>query len=339
MRGNPEVRGVYAGSIDEAVESRRLVDSDTAAVYSSSGHLLFGREGKLFAQQFEPTRLTLSGDAFLVADHLDNTGQNPGISVSREGSIAFRTSSSPPQRQFVWFDRSGREISPLGESVRTGLSQPSLSSDGQHVVFYRNVDGNVDIWMMETKRALFSRVTTDPSDDVGPVWSPDRSRIAFSSNRTGIHNIYSKSAHVGGPEDLLLATPEPKFLTDWSRDGRYLLYNSQDPTKGVDVRAVLLDGKRQPLPVAQTGFREQGGQFSPDGNWVAYESNESGRAEIYVQPFPGPGTKSLVSTTGGTQVRWGADGKELFYVGSDSRLMVVSVRIPSGGHPSTSASR
>jgi len=174
-----------------------------------------------------------------------------------------------------------------------------------------------------------SRFTSDVADDVFPVWSPDGSRIVFSSNRKGIQDLYQKSVTGGGNEDLLLSTAQAKLATDWSPDGRFVLFNSQDPKRSLDIWVLPLDGKGKPFPVVDTPFDEQGGQFSPDGNWIAYQSNESGRAEVYVQPFPGPGNRGLISSNGGTQVRWGRDGKELFYVARDGRLMAVPIRVAS----------
>ncbi len=183
-------------------------------------------------------------------------------------------------------------------------------------------------------RGVLSRFTSDVADDVYPIWSPDAGRIIFSSNRKGIMDLYQKSATTGGTEELLLSTVQSKLATDWSRDGRFMLFQSQDPKRGSDIWALPLDenGKpATPFPVVQTNFEEQIGQFSPDGNWIAYQSDESGRVEIYVQPFPGPGNNRLVSTNGGTQVRWRRDGKELFYVALDGRLMSAGFASSAGG--------
>jgi eukaryotic-like serine/threonine-protein kinase len=325
VRGNPEVRGIYAGALDGTLEPRRLLDTDTGAVYASSGHLLFVRQGTLYAQAFDPDALTVSGRPVPVAEHVANSTGRPAVSVSRVGSIAYRSSSADERRQFAWFDRSGKRLSTLGESVSTSLSDPSLSRDGQRVVLYRGVDGNTDVWLLDTKRGVLSRFTTDAADDVVPVWSPDGRRVVFSSNRTGVHNLYVKSVN-GGVEEPLLATAEPKLATDWSADGRFLLFNNGDPKRGLDIWALPLEGDRKPFPLVQTAFDEQSAQFSPDGHWIAYQSNESGRTEIYVQPFPGPGNNRQISSAGGTQVRWGRDGKELFYLTLTGQLVAVPIR-------------
>ncbi|HEX2453446.1 MAG TPA: protein kinase [Vicinamibacterales bacterium] len=330
VRGNPEVRGVYAGQLDATLDARRVLDSDTAAVYASSGHLLFGRQGTLYAQEFNPDRLELSGKPFPVAEQVAGY---LGVSVSRSGSIAYRTSSAGTERQFVWFDRAGKEISKVGDAVPTSLSEPSLSRDGHRVVFYRSMNGSPDIWVLDARRGVFSRFTSDPADDVFPVWSPDGSRIVFSSNRAGVHDLYQKSLIGDRSEELLLSTGQSKGATDWSLDGRFVLFNSQDPKRGLDIWAFSLEQKDKIFPVVQTPFDERDAQFSPDGNWIAYESNESGRIEVYVRPFPGPGEKWPISVNGGAEARWGRDGKELFYVARTGELMAVPIRVASNTQP------
>ena len=308
-----------------------------ARVYAASGHLMFVRQGTLYAQALDPEALTLSGRPVPVAEHVSNEPGREAVSVSRAGSVAYRTGSADAQQQFVWFDRSGKETSKLGEPVSTSLSDPSLSPDGQRVVLYRSEDGNTDVWLFDIKRGVLSRFTTDPADDVVPVWSPDGGRVVFSSNRTGVHDLYVKPATGGGTEALLLSSAEPKLATDWSADGHFLLFNRRDPKRGLDIWALPMDGKGKPFPLVQTAFDEQSAQFSPDAHWIAYQSNESGRTEIYVLPFPGPGNSRQVSSAGGTQVRWGRDGKELFYLTLNGRLMTVPFRSALSGQPPSSA--
>ena len=160
--------------------------------------------------------------------------------------------------------------------------------------------------------------------------------LIFSSNRRGTHELYQKPVAGDRNEAVLLSTGQPVNPTDWSRDGRIVLFNSRDPKSGSDIWALPLDGK--PFPIVQTAFDEQAAQFAPDGHWIAYQSNESGVAEVYVRPFPGPGERFAVSIGGGTQVRWGRDGKELFYVARDGQLMAVPIQLtsntPESAHPS-----
>jgi hypothetical protein len=298
-------------------------------VYASSGHLLFVRQRTLLAQPFDPIRLELKGNPFPVS----TACACPGLSVSRTGSIAYRATAPGIQRGFAWFDRAGRQIAKVVESG--GMSTPALSGDGQRVVGYRGnpADGNVDVWLLDPRRGTFTRLTSDVADDVGPAWSPDGQRIVFSSNRKGTHDLYVKPASPGGREELLLATDQEKTGADWSPDGRFVVFESRDMKRRSDLWAVPVDGAGKPFPVSQTDFEELRAQFSPVGNWIAYQSDESGRHEIYVQPFPGPGNKVPVSTAGGSQVRWRRDGKELFYVALDGRLMAVPIRLGSHAQP------
>ena len=166
------------------------------------------------------------------------------------------------------------------------------------------MNANFDVWLLELGRGVLSRFTFDPAIDVFPIWSPDGSRIVFSSNRKGL-SIFTKSLpSAPEPRNCCWRRAQDKDPTDWSPDGRFLLYRSVDPKTGYDIWALPMDGDRKPFPVVQTNFDERDAQFSPDGKWIAYQSNESGRFEIYIQPFPGPGSKMQVSTNGGAQVRW-----------------------------------
>lgn len=309
----------------------RDLDRLTASFYAPSGHVLFVRQGALFAQSFDAVRLALSGRASQVAQQVAVNGVSMAAlstSTTADGPVAYRPGSLA-QRLFVWFDRSGRELGQVGAAM-SGLNASSLSRDGRSVVFMRTVGSNLDIWLLDTVRGALSPVTSDAPIDAGPVWSPDSSRIVFQSTRSGsgVFDLYEKSLASSAPPTLLLATPQQKNPTDWSVDGHFLLYSSQDPQMGRDIWALPLDrGDRKPLSVLRTSFDEQNAQFSPDGRWIAYESNASGRFEVYVQPFPGPGTPSPISTNGGAQARWRRDGTELVYVALDGRLMLVPIRL------------
>jgi len=327
--GGPEERGLYVSELD-GPDTRRLLDTNSTGVYLSSGQLLFMRQGTLFTQTFDPDKLMLIGNPSSVAEHV------AAWSASTVDSIIYRTGSAIVPRQFVWFDRSGRAIEKVGGPDSAFSQSPSLSPDGRTVAMYRDVNGNTDIWLLELGRGVLRRFTTDPTTDVNPVWSSDGSRIVFQSLRNGENDLYVKSTTSAGSETLLLATPQSKAPADWSSDDRFLLYRNSDPKTGFDIWALPFqdNGKPgMPFPVVQTNFEERDGQFSPDGKWIAYQSNESGRFEIYVQPFLGPGAKWPVSTNGGAQVRWRRDGKELFYIALDGQLMSVPIRFPSSGQP------
>jgi eukaryotic-like serine/threonine-protein kinase len=323
VRGSPEVRGIYVGQIDEPI-SRRLRDADSGAVYVRPGHLLFVREGTIFAQPFDLDRLQFTGDPFLLAEQATPGAPGPPA-ASAVGPIAYRTGAGQPVRQFLWVDRSGTELQRVGEPG-ADLNAPALSHDGKRVALFRGVGGNVDIWSLDVERGGLDRLTSDPADDTFPIWSPDDKRILFSSNRKGVGDLYLKLVADVGSERLLLTTPQLKMPNDWSADGRFVLYSSFDRRSKADLWGLRLEDPSKPFVVAQTDGSNAWGQFSPDGQWIAHTSNESGRWEVYIRPFPPTGGKSLISTNGGVMPRWRPDGKELFYVALDDRLMAVPIR-------------
>ena len=326
VSGSPEARGVYIGQLDTP-DTKRLFDAVVPATFAAPGHLLFLRENTLYAQRFDPVQGELSGDAFAVQEPVST---RTTLSASASGPIVYRTrAGSSPQRQFVRVDRTGREIDRVVYPDGAALG-PALSHDGRRIAVYRFANGNMDIWSYEVNRRVWDRITFDSGDDIYPLWSPDDSSIIFAGARAGFLNLYLK--RLGTPpdvEELVLSTSEPKFPMDWSADGRFLLYSSGSPKQGRDIWAFPLQGERQPFEVVRTDFNETQAQFSPDGTWIAYQSDRSGRDEIYLRPFPGPGSDVAVSTEGGSQVRWNANGKELFYVATDDRLVAVPVGFSS----------
>ena len=325
--GTPESRGVYAGDLDGST-ARRLIDVESAPVYESSGHLFFVRQGTLFAHEFDAARLELKGNPFSVAEHIATKSDAQGsaaVAASSVGVIGYRTALAGGRRQLFWVDRSGKEIGKAGDPL--GNNSVSISPDGRRVALSVAINNNGDIWLLDVGRNVLSRFTFDAAVDSNPIWSSDSNRIAFGSNRKGAFDLYTKPATGPGSEDLLLASGQDKQVLDWSADGRFLLYQNRDSKTSLDVWALPMDGDRKPFPVVRTNFDEDLAQFSPDGKWIAYQSTESGRYEIYMQPFPGPGGQTQVSTNGGAQVRWRRDGKELFYIALDGRLMAVPIRI------------
>ena len=336
--GNPDVRGVYVAQLDSA-ESKRLFDADASAVYATSGQLLFVRQGTLFAQNFDASKLATSGNPFAVAEQVIVEGRPSvlALSASAAGPIAYRAgaAASSGMRQLAWIDRSGRELQKIGP-LTTGVN-PAMSPDGRQVALRRVVDGNDDIWLLDIGRSnILSRFTFDPANDADALWSPDGGRVVFCSNRKGAYDLYMKSTAGSGNDEVLMTSTQNKVATDWSADGRFILFRSNDPKMSYDIWAMQIDGDRKPVPVVQTNFDERDAQFSPDGKWIAYQSNESGRFEIYVQPFGSTGKKLQVSTNGGAQVRWRRDGKELFYVALDGRLMAVPITLPATGQTAES---
>jgi Tol biopolymer transport system component len=325
-RGTDE-SGVYAA--DPNGDVRKLADG-TRAVYLSSGHLLIVRQRQLLVQAFDATRLAVSGQPSVVADQvLADAGG--AVSASASGVVLYRTGDAG-QRQFIWVNRTGTEVQRIGEPVLT-QSNPSLSPDGRSVILQRTVSNNTDVWQLDLERGVFVRITSHTAVDALPVWSPDGRRIAFTSTRgnTTGSDIFQKVVGDGPEtEKLLFSSPHLKAVSDWSPDGQTLLYRDTDPRSNTaDIWALPLSAPKQPFPVVQTMFDERDAQFAPDGRWIAYQSDETGESEIYVRPFPGPGRSWPVSSSGGAQVRWRADGKELFYLALDGTLMAVKIRLAS----------
>jgi Tol biopolymer transport system component len=323
--------GIYLSSLD-GLQPKLLVNGDTAASITPSGFLFFLRQGTLFAQSFDFKKLQVIKEPTPIAEQVITDQVNASAFSAAPGIIAYRPGGSAASRQLTWFDRTGKPLGVVGEIDLDGLNTVDLSPDGKHVAVMRSPNSNTDIWLLDTARGIPTRFTFDAAIDAQPVWAPDGSRVVFSSNRKGIFNLYSKLATNVGTEDLLLTTDQVLTANDVSPDGRFLLFRRADPNNGYDLWVLPMFGEKKPVPFRATPFDERDGQFSPDGRWVAYQSNESGRFEIYVQPFPGPGEKIQVSTGGGAQVRWRRNGKEIFFISLDGKLMAASVKLmPSNG--------
>jgi eukaryotic-like serine/threonine-protein kinase len=324
--GTPDVRGVYVGQLGGS-DGTRLLEADGAAVYVGSGHVLFVRQQTLFAQAFDQAHRALTGEAFAVAEGLTVNGPlfSAPLSASASGPFAYRTGSAGGLRQFAWFDRSGKEIGKVGEAVANLLS-PSVSPDSSSVAVHRLQDANMDVWLLETRRGVLSRFTSSPWAQSNALWAPDGTHIVFSSSQNGPGDLVQKAVGSEG-EEFLLETPQEKWATGFSPDGRFLLYVVKNAATGRDLWVLPMEHGRTPFPVVNTEATEEDGQFSPDGKWIAYQSNESGRVEVYVQSFPDPGRKIPVSSNGGAQARWRPDGKELFYIGLDGLLMSASMKL------------
>src|SRR5215813_1080345 len=321
--------GIYLASLD-GKEGRRLLAADSDGIYAASasgdarkGWLLFLREGALLAQAFNARRLTLTGEPFPVADQVEPWS----FSVSDTGILVYQSRRIDEVTQLGWIDRAGKPLESIGA---TGPYQnhPRLAPDGKRVVVAR-MDAKTrrqDIYVIDLTRGTESRLTFDPADDTLPIWSHDGNRIVWASNRTGTHQLYQKLASGVGQDEPLVQSDAPLFPGSWSADGRFLLYGRTDPKSGDDLWVLPLEGDRKPFPFLQTPFWETDAQFSPDGRWIAYRTNESGRSEVYVQTFPVSGSRWQVSTNGGHHPQWRSDGKELFYCSTDGKLMAVDVK-------------
>ncbi len=231
-------------------------------------------------------------------------------------------------QQLMWFDRKGTPLPAPGQFTNFYADSPSLSPDGHHLAFQDMKQGNGDVWILDLARGITTRFTSDPAFDYAPIWSRDQKRIAFASIR-GLTGLVIKPVVGTDPDDVLLDSEPPKIPLDWSSDGRYLLFRSRDVTTGFDVWAFRMED-RKAVAVLNSRFNEPAASFSPNGQWLAFQSDESGRYEVYLQPFPGPGNKMQVSSNGGGLPRWRKDGKELFYIALDGNLQSVSLSETAG---------
>jgi eukaryotic-like serine/threonine-protein kinase len=320
--------GIYVGSLDSK-DGRRLLEVDSSVRYAQPGYLLFVRDGVLIAQPFDFHRAQLTGKAFPIAEQVSyNSVIHLGyFSTSANQVLAYWKGGNVNTTQLAWFDRNGKELGSLGSAGE--YAYPSLSPDDKTLAVQRLGQdlGTTDLWMIEVSGGVYSRFTFDPSVESCPLWSPDGSRVVFLSDREGSFDLYQKPSSGTGKEALLLKSSEGKSLTDWSQDGKFIIYSSAGVKGDSDLWVLPLFGDGNATPLLHTESDESNGRFSPDVHWVAYVSNETGKNQVYVQSFPASGGgKWQVSTGGGTQPSWRRDGKELFYLAPDRNLMAVAVK-------------
>jgi Tol biopolymer transport system component len=320
-----EKSGIYVGSLDSK-ETKRILDTAFNAVYVPQGYLLFVRESVLMAQPFNVDKLELTGEAFRLAEPVAvrTVDQLSLFSVSESGVLVYESGGEAVNSELNWHDRTGKKVSQVGPVGNYWSIW--LSPDEKRVAVERLDKGTGDIWLIDIARNTPTKFTFDPSWDFAPVWSPDGSKIVFSSTRDGVPHLYVKPASGSGNEELLLKSSGLKTPTDWSLDGKFILYSERNPKGKDDIWVLPLEGDKTPRPFVQDEFNKAGAKFSPGGKWVAYSSDESGQREVYVQPFSGPGAKHQVSTSGGSNPVWRHDGKELFYGATDRKLMAVEVK-------------
>jgi serine/threonine protein kinase len=327
--GPPGVQGEYLGSLDSK-EHHRILAADGPASFMAPAHIFFSRESVLYAQRFDPVRMVCTGEPIAVATGVSaSRTQGLRVTASTTGLIAFRPDPST-RRQVTWIDRSGKPVGAVGEPL-VGMRYADLSPDGRTlaITIRQGEVGAASISLMDMSRGTLTHFAEPESGQAR--WSPDGTRVAFTGAHTGILNLYGKTIGSSGPDEELFVSREAKNLSDWSPDGKYLLFSSQSPATARDVWALPLSGAdRKPFPVVQTAAEETSGKFAPDGKHVAYVSDEPGRDEVFVRPFPGPGPASRVSTGGGESPFWRRDGKELYYT-AGGQLMAASISVDSKG--------
>jgi Tol biopolymer transport system component len=345
----PEYQGTYVGTIDAKPEEQSLklvMLSDRQATYTASliggpGRLLFMRDTTLFAQPFDPGSFQLTGESVPVADQVGSFAPaNVGLySVSENGVLAYRVGAGGDQVQLTWYDPQGKVTGTLGD--KGAYRNPAVSPDGTRVAVTqldRSTSGGSNIWVLDIARGNNIKVTFNAGGNDFPVWSPDGKSILFASNRAGHMDLYLKGADGSGEERLVFKSELEKRPTSWSKDGRFLLFQSAEPKTRDDIW-VLPDpsgsaGNAKPVPYLRTEFQEGVATFSPDGRWIAYVSEESGAGEAYVRPFypdriaeSAAGGRWLISKGAFFQLpRWRSDGGELFYRAPSLQVMSAKVR-------------
>ena len=333
--GNAGGFAVMVGTLGSA-KGVALGITGSRVEYSPDGYLLFVRDRSLLAQRFDAGSLKLSGEPFPVAEDLPVAGNGQAnFSVSDNGVLVYRPTALSLSR-LVWLDRAGRitsEIAGAGD-----YRAPALSPDGSRIAVRRREQSanDTDIWVIEPARGTTTRFTFNSEFDGNPLWSPEGSTIAWIGTRNGTDNLLTKSASGLGQDQLIAPTGTNSAATDWSRDGRYVLIHALGGRTASDIYAVPMTGtNHKPQVVLQTPYNEGRAVFSPDGRWIAYQSNESGRNEIYVASFQGSAGKWQISTRGGTDPCWSRDGRELFYLTLDQALMSMPVTSTATFQPGT----
>ena len=335
MADSAQDTGVYTGTLG-AAGHRLLFQSETNAVYSpaaggrgANDYLLFIRYRNVVAQAFNPSNLEMEGQPFTLMEDVgavQSMALAP-ISVSANGMLIYQ-SVGQPTRQLVWFDRAGKQLGAAAEPGDWG--PPRIAPDGKRAVAGRADPATraADLWVLEADGSM-NRLTATPYNEGAPVWSPDGTRVAYFSDQSREYDIYQKGVNGGSPE-LLLRSAQPKYPNDWSRDGRLLLLGAMGQGTSSDLMLLPL-ADRRPVPFLGTVNSEGYGAFSPDGRWIAYQSEESGRTEVYVERLQtglaGAHRRWQVSTDGGGLPRWRADGKELFYMTPGGRVAASAVRL------------
>jgi dipeptidyl aminopeptidase/acylaminoacyl peptidase len=311
-----------------------ILKNDSNAIYVPPGYLLFVRNGNLMAQPFDAKRLELTGAAVPVAENVPTAGiwQHGLFSASNNGIVSIQPRFGKLV-QPVWVDRSGKTLEVLGDPAM--FTQVSVSPDGQRTAFViiDSQDGTHNIWILDLKGHQKTRLTYESSTGSSPVWSPDGNQIIFATNRLGVERIFSIPASGVGEASLLLPSEEADFPTSWSRDGKYIAF-LRSPINAYNKRSLWIAptfGDKKPYRLLEVAGTISEVVFSPDGKWLAYHSDETGRREVNVVPFPEANRKTAISSGGGNTPRWSPDGKALFYLTNDGTLMSASLLAGKNG--------
>jgi Tol biopolymer transport system component len=323
----PENSGIFVGSLDGNTAPNRILSTTLSrfgGLGYAQGFFLLMIDGKLTAQRFDESDLKLQGEATVIAEGTEN-----GFTASRTGILTYRkVVADAANKQLTWFDRTGKLLGELGASANYGGIE--LSPSGDRVAVDIITNNNRDIWILDLARGIPARITFDPASDWSAKWSPDGARVIFASaNRTGTGNqIYQKSSSGVGNDEVVSPEDAGGIPVDWTSDNKYMVYSRFMPRgAGNDTWLLPLFGDRKPKPFLQSPFDKVLAQVSPDARWIAYTTNESGTFQIFIQSFPDPnGGKWQISADGGVEPKWRRDGRELYYIAFDGKLMAVPVK-------------
>jgi Tol biopolymer transport system component len=328
----PKPSVIMLASLDSPDSPVPLFEAESSVSYAR-GHLVFARDETLMAQPFDADRRQPTGDAFPIAEGVSRQGDRYiAASVSQTGTLVYgRGDSLTAAVQLTWFDRTGHAVGTVGEPAI--INELALSPDERRIAVSLGrpsspENPNRDIWVIDVARNVRSRHTFDPGMDGTPVWSPDSSAIVFSGLRSGKSAVLRKLMN-GAAEETLIDGEGYITPTDWSSDGRFLAFTKAQAYNS-DIWILPMFGDRKPFPAAQGDFAETSAMFSPDRRWIAYASNEGGQFNVYVQRFPSADGKHQVSTNGGSQPAWRADGRELFYLTTDMTITAVPIDTDGG---------
>jgi eukaryotic-like serine/threonine-protein kinase len=323
---DPEKTAVMLASAD-GKEVRRLFHADSAAIYAEPGYLLFARDNALFAWKFDAASAKLAGEPLPAFEQVYYATEDNALGASAGGNRVAYLSWSQSWK-LVWVDRKGRELGTLGDIGR--YADVRISPDGRKVAVALcdpSRGQNLDIWVLDALRGTASRITSERTDEFNPAWFPDGERLAYVSDRAGFYDLYQRST-AGGAEKVLVRTKQDKVLPTVAPDGQHLLYGLSEAAGFVRVLAPLAAGT-EPRRLTDSSFSEEHPEISPDGQWTAFESAESGQREVYVDALSG-GSKRQVSIGGGQAPIWNRNGSEIFYAARDGTLTSVGLRLTAG---------
>jgi Tol biopolymer transport system component/predicted Ser/Thr protein kinase len=335
LADRPENTGVFVAPLTKPTERVFLLRTETAAIFAPGGdgrdYLLWLRGGTLLAQELDAGALTLRGEPHAIAGPFPNTGTIGSMAVSASTSGQLLYNASGFAGQLTWFDRAGRRLASVGEEHVYNFPF-RLAPDGRRIAATLERPGGNDLWLLDLERGPASRFTSASALNIYPVWSPDSRTILFSPAAL---RLFRKDSGGSSGEQRVIEGPNPQFATDWSRDGRFLLYLeiASGTQRDLWILPFTPEGKvpdnAKPTPYLRTKFNEYNARFSPEPSprWVAYQSDDTGRYEVYISAFPEPREKFPISAGGGQYPEWGAGGREIFYVAPDNKLMAVDLTI------------